>query len=311
MILESKWKFDPADAADGAYWKITLVHYDDPTQEPPIPGPKPVAGFTFTADIFTFTFTNTSTGADSYSWDFGDGATSTQADPVHTYATAGVYTVKMTATNANGIAVSQQDVIAAAPMTENDLVGGAWKVRSTAPSIYVGPSLGSAEWFTVPTNYLDGSSTGVDDWSCLTDDEFIFTAGGAYQYKTNGTARNDGYMGTPNGCWTDAEIAASPGAAFGSATHSFTFTPASASPSGRPIITLTNGATGAAFLGFYKGYYGGENTDNANAPNGGNTTNQYEVMGYFNDGTTETLTVSVDLNGAAADGNAWTMVLVR
>ena len=32
-------------------------------------------------------------------------------------------------------------------------------------------------------------------------------------------------------------------------------------------------------------------------------------MGYLNDGTTETLTVSVDLNGAAADGNAWTMVL--
>ncbi len=311
MILESKWKFDAANTADDAYWKITLVHYDDPSQEPPIPGPKPVAGFTFTADILTFTFTNTSTGADSYSWDFGDGATSTQASPVHTYASAGVYTVKMVATNVNGTATAQQDVIAAAPMTIDDLVGGAWRVRNAANSVFVGPSLGSADWWQVPAAGLDGSTTGPDDWSCMTDDEFIFTLPGTYQYKTNGTARNDGYMGSPNGCWSDAEIAASPGAPFGSATHSFTFTPASASPSGRPIITLTNGATGAAFLGFYKGYYGGENTDSANPPNGGNTTNQYEVMGYLNDGTTETLTISVDLNGAAADGAAWTAVLVR
>jgi hypothetical protein len=40
----------------------------------------------------------------------------------------------------------------------------------------------------------------------MTDDEFIFGAGGTYDDKTNGYARNDGYMGSPNGCWTDAEI---------------------------------------------------------------------------------------------------------
>ncbi len=311
MILESKWKFDAANPADDAYWKITLVHYDNPAQEPPIPGPKPVAGFTASADVLTITFTNTSTGADSYSWDFGDGATSTLKDPVHTYASAGVYTVKMTATNANGSATAQQDIIAAAPMTIDDLMGGAWKVRPTANSVFVGPSLGSADWWQVPVNFFDGSTTGVDDWSCMTDDEFIFKAGGVYEYKTNGTARNDGYFGTPNGCWTDAEITASPGVAFGSATHAYEFIPASASPSGRPIIKLTNGTTNGAFIGFYKGYYGGENTNNTNPPNGGNSTNQYEVMGYLNDGTTETLTVSVDLNGADPDGAAWTMVLVR
>lgn len=311
MILESKWKFDAANPADDAYWKITLVHYDNPAQEPPIPGPKPVAGFTASADVLTITFTNTSTGADSYSWDFGDGATSTLKDPVHTYASAGVYTVKMTATNANGSATAQQDIIAAAPMTIDDLIGGSWKIRNAANSVFVGPSLGSADWWQVPAENLSGSVTGPDDWSCMTDDEFIFKAGGVYEYKTNGTARNDGYFGSPNGCWTDAEITASPGIAFGSATHSFEFIPAAASPSGRPIIKLTNGTTNGAFIGFYKGYYGGENTNNANPPNGGNSTNQYEVMGYLNDGTTETLTVSVDLNGDAPDGAAWTMVLVR
>lgn len=317
MILESKWKFDAANPDDDAYWKITLVHYDNPAQEPPIPGPKPVAGFTASADVLTITFTNTSTGADSYSWDFGDGATSTLKDPVHTYASTGVYTVKMTATNANGSATAQQDIIAAAPMSIDDLIGGSWKIRLAENSIFVGPSLGNGDWYKVPLAHLDGSTSGTDDWSCMPDDEFIFKAGGVYEYKTNGTARNDGYFGSPNGCWTDAEIAASPGVAFGSATHSFEFIPAAASPSGRPIIKLTNGTTNGAFIGFYKGYYGGENTppnpitDPWPLPNGGNSTNQYEVMGYLNDGTTETLTVSVDLNGADPDGAAWTMVLVR
>src|SRR5436190_1604645 len=32
----------------------------------------------------------------TYAWDFGDGATSTQANPTHTYPTAGPYVVKLT-----------------------------------------------------------------------------------------------------------------------------------------------------------------------------------------------------------------------
>ncbi|MBK9017838.1 MAG: PKD domain-containing protein [Saprospiraceae bacterium] len=311
LILESKYK-QTGQTADNAYWKMVLVHYDNPAEEPPIPGPKPVAGFTFTSDVLTVTFTNTSTGADSYSWDFGDGSTATEANPVHTYASSGLYTVVLTATNANGIATSQQDLTVAAPLTEAELIGGAWKVRHAANSIFVGPGLGLFDWYIIPLAHLDGTDPDpTNNWSCIVNDEFIFTAGGGYQYKTNGDARNDGYFGTPNGCWTDAEVAASPGAAFGSGVHSFAFTPASASPSGRPIITLTNGASGAAFIGFYKGYYGGENGSNANPPNGGNATNQYEVMGYLNDGTTETLTISVDISGAHDGSAAWSVVLVR
>ncbi len=49
-------------------------------------------------------FSNTSTGTAplSYQWDFGDGTSSTQASPSHTYTAAGSYTVKMTVTNAYG-----------------------------------------------------------------------------------------------------------------------------------------------------------------------------------------------------------------
>lgn len=41
------------------------------------------------------TFTNTSNGGTSYAWDFGDGNTSTLQNPVHVYATPGVYNIKL------------------------------------------------------------------------------------------------------------------------------------------------------------------------------------------------------------------------
>lgn|ERR1035437_1801299 len=48
-------------------------------------------------------FTSTcSMNASSYSWDFGDGATSTDANATHTYNTAGTYTVKIMAMSKNG-----------------------------------------------------------------------------------------------------------------------------------------------------------------------------------------------------------------
>lgn len=57
----------------------------------------PVAAFSFTDDILTAQFTNASSDAESYSWDFGDGYSSTEQDPEHTYSAAGTYTVILTA----------------------------------------------------------------------------------------------------------------------------------------------------------------------------------------------------------------------
>jgi PKD repeat protein len=47
----------------------------------------------------TVQFYDLSTNATSWSWEFGDGATSTEQDPVHTYTTGGTFTVKLTAGN--------------------------------------------------------------------------------------------------------------------------------------------------------------------------------------------------------------------
>ncbi|HHV24814.1 MAG: NosD domain-containing protein [Methanosarcina sp.] len=48
-------------------------------------------------------FTDKSTGTPtSWVWDFGDGTSSTEKNPVHTYSTAGTYTVNLTVSNENG-----------------------------------------------------------------------------------------------------------------------------------------------------------------------------------------------------------------
>jgi hypothetical protein len=57
------------------------------------------ANFTAVQNGFTTTFTNTSTNSTSYLWDFGDGFTSTEANPTHTYGFPGVYTISLSATN--------------------------------------------------------------------------------------------------------------------------------------------------------------------------------------------------------------------
>jgi PKD repeat protein len=64
----------------------------------------PTAGFTATEVCrgSATTFSNSSTGATGYAWAFGDGGTSTSANPSYTYGAAGTYTVSMVATSANG-----------------------------------------------------------------------------------------------------------------------------------------------------------------------------------------------------------------
>ena len=51
---------------------------------------------------FTVNFNNTSLNGISYQWNFGDGNTSSQTNPSHTYTSPGNYTVSLITTNVNG-----------------------------------------------------------------------------------------------------------------------------------------------------------------------------------------------------------------
>lgn len=66
-----------------------------------VAAPAVVAGFTNTVNGATATFANTSQNAASYDWDFGDGQTSQQAQPAHTYTATGTYTVRLIASKCN------------------------------------------------------------------------------------------------------------------------------------------------------------------------------------------------------------------
>ncbi|MFT3678942.1 MAG: PKD domain-containing protein [Ferruginibacter sp.] len=78
----------------------------------------PIARFKVSFDCkkpFERVFTDNSVGADEWHWDFGDGNTSTQRSPVHTYSTAGTYVASLTVINyrtgCDFTAVQQIDVV--------------------------------------------------------------------------------------------------------------------------------------------------------------------------------------------------------
>ncbi len=63
----------------------------------------PVSNFEAIIECDQVTFKSTSINVvTSYSWDFGDGTTSTEQNPTHTYTASGIYTISLTATNDHG-----------------------------------------------------------------------------------------------------------------------------------------------------------------------------------------------------------------
>ena len=98
----------------GNTYTISLVSYDgncsDTTTQTVTVNPAPVVVFSASAtsacDSLTVTFTNNTTGATSYNWDFGDGFTSTDVNPTHTYNVPGIYSV--TLNGILGICISSQ-----------------------------------------------------------------------------------------------------------------------------------------------------------------------------------------------------------
>lgn len=62
-------------------------------------GIAPTSAFYFTTNELETTFFNISENGTTYTWDFGDGSTSTEFSPVHSYADTGTYIVLLTAAN--------------------------------------------------------------------------------------------------------------------------------------------------------------------------------------------------------------------
>ncbi len=83
-------------------WAVHVAHV--PSSLPPF------ANFSFSGDSLKFRFFDQSIENGcvpqqivAWAWDFGDGATSTERNPIHTYAAAGDYTVTLTVTDETGL----------------------------------------------------------------------------------------------------------------------------------------------------------------------------------------------------------------
>ena len=102
------WTGGGSDSTRLSNWldpAATGAEFIDGLDSTPTDPTLPVAGFTWTAEELTVSFSNTSTDDGdtlTYAWDFGDGSSSTESDPVHTYAADGSYTVTLTVTDADG-----------------------------------------------------------------------------------------------------------------------------------------------------------------------------------------------------------------
>jgi PKD repeat protein len=99
-------------SADGTYnikvWTNDSLDFDrsnDTVNFTIVNQTKPNAGFSAqigTNGAVSFTNSTTSDATATYAWNFGDNATSTDANPSHTYTQSGTYTVIMIATSACG-----------------------------------------------------------------------------------------------------------------------------------------------------------------------------------------------------------------
>ncbi|MEL6835580.1 MAG: PKD domain-containing protein [Bacteroidota bacterium] len=147
--------------------------------ENPMPNDEPTAGFTFAANELEVTFTNSSTNATTYTWDFGDGNTSTEESPTHTYAEDGTYDVTLTAKNGDN---SDEDTQSITVMKDPE------NVRLTTGFI-VTAQTEEGSWFA---QYFEELPTGVVDITQGTAFQTFFPLsvldGAIYMARPDGSA---------------------------------------------------------------------------------------------------------------------------
>lgn len=109
--------------------------------------PMPIADFTYSCgncEVNSLvSFFNSSQNADSYNWSFGDGNTSNQKDPAHTYTREGSYTVRLIATGKGGSNTVEKVVVIRKPGGGNPTKVLVKKVRITS---YPPTTPGGSAW---------------------------------------------------------------------------------------------------------------------------------------------------------------------
>jgi PKD repeat protein len=112
----------------------------------------------------TITFSNTSEYGESYSWDFGDGNSSTDENPDHSYAEIGTYTVELTVTGQGGDTNSKSQTITVYNIEPGEKIGPfvlgddleTYLSHMISETIYHYPSESNGEYNHLIFSYEDG-----------------------------------------------------------------------------------------------------------------------------------------------------------
>ncbi len=124
-----KFQSDGGSVADGFYFDDFKIFYNLDNQIG-----VPLASFSTTGNSFCqnspITFTDFSTNSpSSWSWNFGDGGTSTQQNPQHTYSNPGNYTVNLIVTNATGFNSTSETITIESCVSTTDLLANGVSIR--------------------------------------------------------------------------------------------------------------------------------------------------------------------------------------
>jgi len=228
----------------------------------------PTARFTYTVDEnngLLVNFTNSSLNADTYSWDFGDGESSTEMSPNHTYAADGTYNVSLTSTNSGGSDVATEELELTSELTLADL-NDTWKVAPEASALAVGPTQGDGSWWSL-------SEADVTTRSCFMDDKYTFGSDGSFSIVMDGETWLEGFQGVDSD-QCGAPVAPHDGS--GSYTYEATET------------TLTLSGEGA-FMGLPKANNAGE-LPNVDVP----TSITYTITEFVRDGAGKRLVLDIE-----------------
>jgi len=113
--------------------------------------PLPTSSFTSVSVGLAAIFTNTSTNGTSYLWNFGDGNSSTDANPTHVYSLASSYSVSLTVTNECGSAIF-------GPTPVNVINAGIEENTLMEVSLFPNPTSGT---FNVTFSGVNGGETTI------------------------------------------------------------------------------------------------------------------------------------------------------
>jgi PKD repeat protein len=258
------------------------------------PNQAPTAAFTSTAANLAATFDgSTSSDPDgtvaSYAWNFGDGSTGTGANPAHTYAAAGTYTVSLTVTDNQGLAstaVTHPITVAAA----NQLPTAAFTFTTSGLGVTVNGTSSNDPDGTIASYAWDfGDSTTATG---ATPPAHVYASGATYPVKLTVTDNQGGTATVTQNVTVTAPVNQLPTAAFTSTTNG--------------LAVTVDGSTSADSDGTIASYawnYGDSKTDTGATP----VPHTYAASGTYtvsltvtdNSGGTNTITHPVTVTAPA------------